>query len=382
MIDLDVFTKVDPVTVLAALPLLSNLHTVMTPDLSEVVEMAARVTEHEDPNADRYGPEVSFVTEAFFELFASVPSLVVDTVIAYSDFFGRLAIKSPQTRQLVLHDSIDAEPEDLVNLDLAAIRLCPRLTELKLVITEELSDRDRLCTFVLPSESCLRHLSLAADGGLTASLFELTGTLSPVLRSLELDYWGGEGFDLAADNGFPEGLHFPQLEALRLTTIFREDLDAFATSISPTAFPVLQRLELRTRSTGDPLQQAAVADLMTVFGPRTPPVQISADSVSVDVAHLRLGDGQLPAINRHSRNRRSLIPPSIVHDPDLSRHHAIYAPMRAIDFWLYKTRAIDPLLARMLDMSDEAYSSHDYVQLRRIAHALQPCELLRIERDS
>lgn len=42
MTDLDVFTKVDPVTVLAALPLLSNLHTVMTPDLSKVVEMAAR----------------------------------------------------------------------------------------------------------------------------------------------------------------------------------------------------------------------------------------------------------------------------------------------------------------------------------------------------
>lgn len=93
---------------------------------------------------------MSFVTEAFFELFAPVPSLVVDTVIAYSDFFERLATKSPQTRQLVLHDSTDAEPEDLVNLALDAIRLCPRLTELKLVITEELSDHDRLRPFVLP----------------------------------------------------------------------------------------------------------------------------------------------------------------------------------------------------------------------------------------
>lgn len=121
---------------------------------------------------------------------------------------------------------------------------------------------------------------------------------------------------------------------------------------------------------------------MTVFDPRTPSPEISADIVSVDVAHLRLGDGQLPAINRHGRNRRSLIPPSLVHDPDLSRHHTIYAPMRAVDFWWYKSRAIDPLLTRMLDMSDEAYRSYDFVQLRRIAQALQPCELLRSERDS
>jgi hypothetical protein len=44
--------------------------------------------------------------------------------------------------------------------------------------------------------------------------------------------------------------------------------------------------------------------------------------------------------------------------------------------------ALVPLLDRMRGMVHEALELGDWVQLTRIAQALQPCELLRIERDA
>ncbi|KAG0658938.1 hypothetical protein C6P46_005558 [Rhodotorula mucilaginosa] len=252
----------DPTIVLDALPLLPNLHTVVTPTMRDVVEMVADDTQFDDPEATRYGREVSYVEEALFELFASVPSLVVDTDRCGGTFFASLATKSPKTRQLVLYDNEDARPERLVNLAFDALGSCPQLTELKLVISEELNEP--FLGHDSPSECSLRYLSLSTLGGNTPSVFQLIGKFSPVLRSLELNF---EEFEPSLSIPFAEGSHFPHLETLVASHTYLVRTDDFVNSISPTVFPVLRHLELRTRYGAPPAssQEATLTDLAAAF---------------------------------------------------------------------------------------------------------------------
>ncbi|GAA5970477.1 hypothetical protein JCM8115_004427 [Rhodotorula mucilaginosa] len=338
----------DPTIVLDALPLLPNLHTVVTPTMRDVVEMVADDTQFDDPEATRHGREVSYVEEALFELFASVPSLVVDTDRCGGTFFASLATKSPKTRQLVLYDNEDARPERLVNLAFDALGSCPQLTELKLVISEELNEP--FLGHDLPSDCSLRYLSLSTLGGNTPSVFQLIGKLS-----LELNF---EEFEPSLSIPFAEGSHFPHLETLVASHTYLVRTDDFVNSISPTVFPVLRHLELRTRYGAPPAssQEATLTDLAAAFAScnSLPLATVSADAVSTNPTRFRLGDSPLPAANRPGHHRRSLIP----------------------------QKTIEPLLDRMRDMVYESLQVNDYVQLARIAWALQPCELLRIERDA
>ncbi|KWU43268.1 hypothetical protein RHOSPDRAFT_35143 [Rhodotorula sp. JG-1b] len=321
--------------------------------------MVANVTESEEGlGAHRQGPEVAYATDALFELFASVPSLVADTETCEERFFDILATKSPQTRQLVLHDSADARPQRNYYTALDAVQRCPQLEELKLVIHEDpaLIDIETVRRFVLPPACCLRHLCVMIGGGDPAPVYELT-----------------------------QDVHFPRLETFVVTAASPEGLDNVVSTLLPASFPVLRCLELRTEDTGEPLQEATIDCMTSTFAAssRSRPLEIRADVVSADtVSMFRIGDGRLPAMNRPGCTRRSLVPPSIVRDPGTSRLEAIYSETRHVDFPSYKSQVIDQLLDRMRDMADEALQASDYVQLTRIAQALQPCELLRIERDS
>jgi hypothetical protein len=380
----------NPVNLVAALPLLSNLHTVATPRMNDFADMVANVTEQEEGlGAHRQGPEVAFATDALYELFASVASLVVDTEECDDRLFDILATKSPQSRQLVLHDSAEALPERLIDFALAAIQSCPQLEELILVIHEDfrLIDMETVRRFVLPPACCLRRLSVTTDGGDPAPFYELVGKLSPILRSLSLDF--NDEHYRSSNYEFPHDIHFPQLETLVVTAASPTDLDKVVSTLVPASFPGLRRLELRTghavgEHSGEPPQEATIDRMTSTFAAssRSRLLEILADVVAVDVSSFRIGDGRLPATNQPGRTRRSLIPPSIVRDPGTTRIEAIYSETRHDDFPLYKNQEIDPLLDRMRDMADEALQTTDYVQLTRIAQALQPCELLRIERDS
>ena len=350
--------------------------------------MVANVTKSEEGlGAHRQGPEVAYATDALFELFASVPSLVADTETCEERFFDILATKSPQTRQLVLHDSADARPQRITYTALDAVQRCPQLEELKLVIHEDpgLIDIETVRRFVLPPACCLRHLSGMIGGGDPAPVYELVRKLSPILPSLALDF-NDEHDELYFSfiYWFPQDVHFPRLETFVVTAASPEGLDNVVSTLLPASFPVLRCLELRTEDTGEPLQEATIDCMTSTFAAssRSRPLEIRADVVSADVSMFRIGDGRLPAMNRPGCTRRSLVPPSIVRDPGTSGLEAIYSETRHVDFPSYKSQVIDQLLDRMRDMADEALQASDYVQLTRIAQALQPCELLRIERDS
>ncbi|MBZ6370715.1 MAG: hypothetical protein LBE44_02160 [Microbacterium hominis] len=353
----------------------------VTPTMRDVVEMVADDTQFDDPEATRYGREVSYVEEALFELFASVPSLVVDTDRCGGTFFASLATKSPKTRQLVLYDNEDARPERLVNLAFDALGSCPQLTELKLVISEELNEP--FLGHDSPSECSLRYLSLSTLGGNTPSVFQLIGKFSPVLRSLELNF---EEFEPSLSIPFAEGSHFPHLETLVASHTYLVRTDDFVNSISPTVFPVLRHLELRTRYGAPPAssQEATLTDLAAAFAScnSLPLATVSADAVSTNPTRFRLGDSPLPAANRPGHHRRSLIPSDILQNPARCRRQALQSPDRHVNFPVYSQKTIEPLLDRMRDMVYESLQVNDYVQLARIARALQPCELLRIERDA
>ena len=181
----------DPATVFAALPLLPNLHTVVTPVMTDVTEVMARNVERDDGGGGprRYrGREVAFVTDALYKLFASVPSLVIYLLAGQANLFDRLAKASPQTEQLVLYDHEDADASQLFDVALDALLSCPRLAELQLVMYEELDDHQPLRRFRLPPGCNLRRLSLSTFGQCTASLSELVDKLAPVLQSLELEF--------------------------------------------------------------------------------------------------------------------------------------------------------------------------------------------------
>ena len=70
----------------------------------------------------------------------------------------------------------------------------------------------------------------------------------------------------------------------------------------------------------------------------------------------------------------------ILRDP-FSRGYAGF-PARDEDVAMYRRRALEPLLDRTREMIQEALQANDHAQLRRVAHALQPCELLRIKRNA
>ncbi|KWU43297.1 hypothetical protein RHOSPDRAFT_26432 [Rhodotorula sp. JG-1b] len=70
----------------------------------------------------------------------------------------------------------------------------------------------------------------------------------------------------------------------------------------------------------------------------------------------------------------------ILRDP-FSRSYAGF-PARDEDVAMYRRRALEPLLDRTREMIQEALQANDHAQLRRVAHALQPCELLRIKRNA
>ena len=182
----------DATIVLAAVPMLPNVHTIVVPSLDDVVEMVADVESDSDDesNAGEDGPEVAFVTNSLLELLASVPSLVasLSDLSENEDFFRRLATKSPQTKQLVLYDYELAFPDRLVGFALDALRSCPQLSDLKLVIMEEVDDCEALRQFVLPPGCRLRHLSLTTYSGYTTGMCKLVGKLAPVLQSLDLDF--------------------------------------------------------------------------------------------------------------------------------------------------------------------------------------------------
>lgn len=365
-----------------ALPSLPNVKTVMTPILRNVHQMVLRDALSDGaPYAQQCAVQVHFVMQALFELFASVPSLVVDASAVNDDFFAKLGKKSPQTRQLVLHtdyNSDESSSSPLVRLALDALQKCPRLTELKLAMTGDFEDAEAFRDFALPSECCLQHLAVSVYGDLTAPVHALLGKLSPILRSCELDF---QEFPEPHDGGFPEGSQFPHLETLIATTTYLDDVEGFASSIAPAAFPALRRLELRTRSPARPLHGPTLTNLTAAFASRSVPPRIVTDIVFESVSRFRhLDDVPFSAMNRPGGNRRSLVPSYIAYNPYQYRQVALDS--RHADFSLYKSRAIDPLLDRMRDMADEALQMTDYVQLTRIAQALQPCELLRVERGA
>lgn len=374
--------EMDATIVVDALPSLPNINTVVTPNTVDVFKMVlddAMCEGAADPL--HCVGQAHFVLEALFELFASLPRLVVETSTVRDDFFANLAKKSPKTRRLVLYNDFNVEghPTRLVHLALDALKRCPRITELKLRLTGNFEDAETFRDFVLPSECCLQHLTLSVFGTRTAALSELVGKLAPVLRSCELDF---QEFSNTDNDGFPRGCHFPHLESLVATMSCSVATRGFASSVSEAAFPALRHLELRTRSPSGPLDASTLDKLAAAFGWRSVPPRIATDVVLEYLPFSRLDDLPLPAMNRPGGSRRSLVPSSIRHNPNEYRQSAVYPDTRHSDYSSFKSHAIDPILDRMRDMADEALEMTDYVQLTRIAGALQQCELLRIERDS
>lgn len=127
-----------------------------------------------------------------------------------------------------------------------------------------------------------------------------------------------------------------------------------------------------------------MTDLAAAFASRNslPLANISTDAVSTNPTRFRLGDSPLPAANRPGHHRRSLIPSDILQDPATCRRQALQSQNRHGVFPMYSHETIEPLLDRMRDTVHESLLVNDYVQLPRVAQALQPCELLRIERDA
>jgi hypothetical protein len=105
-----------------------------------------------------------------------------------------------------------------------------------------------------------------------------------------------------------------------------------------------------------------------------------AASVLTDSHRLEIADSPLPAVDRPDHNRHSLVPSIFLRDP-FSRGYS-GAPARDEDVAMYSRQALEPLLDRTREMIQEALQANDHAQLRRVAHALQPCELLRIERNA
>lgn len=372
----------DATIVVDALPSLPNIDTVVTPNTVDVFKTVLHDALCEGPPDPRHcTAQAHFVLEALFELFASVPRLVVDTSVVRDDFFASLAKKSPTTRRLVLYNNfnVDGNPSRLVHLALDALQQCPRLRELRLRVTGNFEDAAAFHDFVLPSECSLQHLTLSVFGTRTAALSELVRKLSPVLRSCELDF---QEFENSDNDGFPRGCHFPHLETLVATMSGLGATRGFASSVSSAAFPALRHLELRTRSPSRPLEASTLNNLAAAFASRPVPPRIATDIVLEYLPFSRLDDLPLPAMNRPGSNRRSLVPSSMWHKPHEYRESAVYPHTRYSDYSSFKSHAIDPILARMRDMADGALQTHDYVQLTRIAEALHQCELLRIERDS
>jgi hypothetical protein len=372
----------DATIVLAAVPMLPNVHTIVVPSLDDVVEMVADVESDSDDesNAGEDGPEVAFVTNSLLELLASVPSLVasLSDLSENEDFFRRLATKSPQTKQLVLYDYELAFPDRLVGFALDALRSCPQLSDLKLVIMEEVDDCEALRQFVLPPGCRLRHLSLTTYSGYTTGMCKLVGKLAPVLQSLDLDF---QAFRPSERTGLAKGVQFPHLETLLVTTGHPASLGKLTASLSPVQFPVLRHLELRARSPGNRLPPAIATNVTGAFAARDVPFTVVVDRVSTDVRRYRVDDSPLPATTRPDRDIRPLVPENILRDP--------FSQDASGDLWpqhdhlaFYSRDVLEPLLNRMRDMLHEAVQTNDYVQLSRVAHALQRCELLRIERDT
>lgn len=232
--DLGYRDAVDPTMVFAALPLLPNVHTVVTPVMDDVDALVANNVERDGGGPRRYGgPEVEFVRDAMYKLCASVPSLVVYLLVGHESIIDGLAKESPQTEQLVLYDHEDADASQLIDVALDALLSCPRLAELQLVMYEELDVHQPLRRFRLPPECNLRCLSLSTFGQCTASLSELVDKLAPVLQSLELEF---DQLSPAVADMFAGKVDFPRLETLVIITLgSAEELGDLATSLSPTA---------------------------------------------------------------------------------------------------------------------------------------------------
>ncbi|KWU43269.1 hypothetical protein RHOSPDRAFT_35144 [Rhodotorula sp. JG-1b] len=198
----------DPTIVLDALPSLPNLRTIVTPVMSNVVGAVVRGVDYDNggPSSDpqQTRPEVAFVTDGFINLFAAVPSLVVYVLAGEMHLFHGLAMCTPQTRQLVLYDRAEAEPSAIIVTALVAIQSFPLLSELKLVMVEDLH--------VDPTMTSCAEFA--------APLSELVRKLSPHLHSLDLlaERFGRDDDDgkTFPDGGFPNGVdHFPQLKTFR-----------------------------------------------------------------------------------------------------------------------------------------------------------------------
>lgn len=179
-------------------------------------------------------------------------------------------------------------------------------------------------------------------------------------------------------------MHFPRLETLIVTTGDPWELGDLAASLSPSRFPVLRRLELRVRSPANLPAETFVTttDIVAAFASRTPPLPLTvvADHVSTDSRRLQFADLPLPAVDRPGHRRRSLVPSIFLRDP-FSRGYSWFSAQDQ-DLAVHSRRALEPLLDQMREMIREATKLEDYTQLRRLAHALQPCELLRIERNA
>ena len=110
--------------------------------MSDVVGAVVRGVDYDNggPSSDpqQTRPEVAFVTDGFINLFAAVPSLVVYVLAGEMHLFHGLAMCTPQTRQLVLYDRAEAEPSAIIVTALVAIQSFPLLSELKLVMVEDL----------------------------------------------------------------------------------------------------------------------------------------------------------------------------------------------------------------------------------------------------
>jgi hypothetical protein len=384
----------DPTCVLNALPSLPNLDTIVTPNMDDVIDAVTRDILQDDDeggsssssDAERTRPGVSFVIDRFLALFASVPSLVVHVLADADTIFNRLAILSPQTRKLVLSDHEDADPTVLVDEALVALRSLPLLSELKLVMAEPLYDRDAVHRFVVPPGSHLRHFALSTYyAELTEPMSELVGKLSPVLRSLDLncEFFSWADADERFPDGFLDGAHFPRLESLLVTTGDPAELGDLAASLSPTKFPVLRHFELRVRSPGTLPTDVSASKVIGAFASRPlslPPLTVVADSVLTDSHRLEIADSPLPAVDRPDHNRHSLVPSIFLRDP-FSRGYSGFRA-RDEDVAMYSRQALEPLLDRTREMLQEALQANDHAQLRRVAHALQPCALLRIERNA
>ena len=383
--------ETDPTVILDALPSLPNLRTVVTPLMSAVADAVVIGIEHDNggrPDPQRTRPEVSFVTDGFLELFASVPSLVVYVLAGEMNVLDRLATRTPQTRQLVLYDHEDAELSAIIDVALVAIRSLPLLSELKLVTAADFidddddDDDDAVRRFVVPPECHLRHLVLSAYAEFAAPLYELVGKLSPFLRSLELSA-ERFGHNVAVHERFLDNFHFPQLETLIVTTGDSAELGDLAVSLSPTRFPVLRRLELRVRSPANPPAEvfATTTDVVAAFASRPlPPLTVVADSVSTDFRRLQIDTSPLPAVDQTDHHRHSLVPSILLCDP-FSRGYS-WLSAEDQDLARHSRQTLEPLLDQVREMIHEAVKLDDCVQLRRVAHALQPCELLRIERNA